>query len=347
MKSTPSLEVSILPEEQYEAWDNFVAGQQRTGSVYSTAQYLDILCRTAGGSFSVAVIRDGDSFVAGLGIYRQRAYGHEVISDRRLLYYNGLVLRDDLLSLGGSHSKSLAALDALCSFLSRQQVSGITLHCRDGYQDFRPFLDRGWQVAPSYTIVVPTADSSQLWDRFDRNARRLARRAEDAGCTVEPDNDFDFFYRAHEEIHRRKGAPLYLPRASFQRYVDELVAARLGVIFTARLAGGSPAAAQLVLLGKHPCSHTVCAGSHEAHLSTGATYFLRWRAFVELEARGYAMNDLTDASLGPVTKFKEQLGGTLKMNVVLRSRHRASYRVIRRSLAWYKSIRARGANIHP
>ena len=285
------LDAEILGEEHYDAWDNFAAAQEHTGSIYSTAQYLDILCRTAGGSFSIAAIRDGDSFAGGIGLYHKRAYGHDVIGYRFLLSYNGVVLRDDLLALEGTSSKRLAVLDALCGLLHRQPAAAFTLHCVNGYQDFRPFLEHGWEMTPSYTVVVPTVDSAQLWRRFARNARRLARRAEDAGCTVEPDNDFEAFYRAHEEIHRRKGGPLYLPEAAFRRYVDELTAAGLGVIFTARVADGAPAASQLVLLGKHHCSHTVCAGSHAAHLPTGVTYFLRWRAFVELGARGYAWND--------------------------------------------------------
>ena len=340
MKFSHALEAEVLAEEHYGAWDHFVAGQERTGSIFSTVQYMDILCRAAGGSFSVAAIRDGDSFIAGLGVYRRRILGHEVISHRMLLSYNGPVLRDDLFAATGSRSKGFEALNALCRFLSRQNVSGVTLHCRDGHQDFRPFLNRGWGASPFYTIVVPTADSGQLWNRFDRNARRLVRRAEESGCTVEPDGDFDFFYHAHQEIHRRKGAPLYLPEAAFRRFVDDLAAAGLGVIFTARLASGVPAAAQLQLLGRHRCSHTVCAGSDGAHLWTGAGYLLRWRAFVELGARGYASNDLTNASYGDVTRFKEQLGGTLTITMSLRSRQRLSYRLARRGRAWYRTARS-------
>jgi hypothetical protein len=325
MTSPRSFEISLLGEEDYDAWDDFVSGQERTGSIYSTARYLDILCRAAGGSFSVVAVRNGELFLGGIGLYRRHVDGRDVISTRMLLTFNGMVLRDDLLAFEGDGSTRTKCLDALHDFLSRQPGKAITLHCRDGCQDFRPFLERGWQATPTYTIVIPTSDSSKLWSRFDKNARRLVRRAENAGCTVEPDNDFNSFYHAHEEVHRRKGSPLYLPKESFRRYFDDLVAAHLGVIFTARTSGRAPAAAQLVLLGKHSCSHTVCAGSYEAHLSTGASYLLRWRAFVELGDRGYAMNDLTNASLGPVTKFKEQLGGNLKMDMRLGLRRRRRF----------------------
>jgi hypothetical protein len=62
------LELEILDEARYDAWDAFAAGQQHTGSIYSTARYLDILCRAAGGSFSIAAVRDGDTWAGGIGL---------------------------------------------------------------------------------------------------------------------------------------------------------------------------------------------------------------------------------------------------------------------------------------
>ncbi len=336
-----SIEATILAEQEYDAWDAFVAEQERTGSIYSTAKYLDILCHAAGGAFSIAAIRDGDSFLAGIGVYRSRVHGHDVITNRLLLYYNGVVMRDDLLPLEGSSSRRVSVIDSLCDLLSKQGVAQITLHCRDGNQDFRPFLNRGWSATPLYTAVVPTFNTTQLWTNFDHNARRLVRRAEDAGCTVDGDNDFDTLFRAHEEIHLRKRAPLYLSRGAFQRYADAIIAAGLGVIFSARLADGTPAAAQLVLLGDHSSSHTVCAGSFEDTLSSGAAYFLRWRTFVNVGERGYTSNDLTDASIGGVTRFKEQLGGRLTMNMLLKSPQPLRYRMIDRGSSIVRRVRDR------
>ena len=50
------------------------------------------------------------------------------------------------------------------------------------------------------------------------------------------------------------------------------------------------------------------------------------------------MNDLTNASLGPVTTFKEQFGGTLRMNMVLKMRPRRRTRLVRLGEAWHRSI---------
>ena len=74
-------------------------------------------------------------------------------------------------------------------------------------------------------------------------------------------------------------------------------------------------AAQLVLTGQQPVSHTVCAGSDAEYLATGANPFLRWKSFEALAALGYTSNDLTGAPFGSeVTRFKSQLGGELVAN---------------------------------
>lgn len=64
-------------------------------------------------------------------------------------------------------------------------------------------------------------------------------------------------------------------------------------------------------------SHTVAAAFDAEYMQLGATAFLRWNAFEHLSRLGYEANDLTDATLNPVTHFKSQLGGDLKTNLVL------------------------------
>jgi hypothetical protein len=150
----------------------------------------------------------------------------------------------------------------------------------------------------------------EQWERIDQNLKRLIRRCERDGVTYREDADFDALFRLHWQTHQRKGAPLYLPEAAFRRFFERVHGcglARLGhAVFQ-----GKVVASQLMLVGPHPVSHTVCAGADEDHLRLGASAFLRWHAFLSLHRDGYAANDLTDASLNPVTRFKSQLGGDL------------------------------------
>jgi lipid II:glycine glycyltransferase (peptidoglycan interpeptide bridge formation enzyme) len=152
---------------------------------------------------------------------------------------------------------------------------------------------------------------------MEQNLRRLVRRAETASVTFSEDDDFESFYRLHEQTHLRKKVSLYLPQAPFEHYFRKLHSQGLCWLFHARLPDGRAVSSELVLGGPHPVSHTVAAAFDAEYMQLGATAFLRWKAFERLSRLGYEANDLTDASLNPVTHFKSQLGGDLKTNLVL------------------------------
>jgi hypothetical protein len=90
-------------------------------------------------------------------------------------------------------------------------------------------------------------------------------------------------------------------------------------LFHARLPNGQPIATQLVLLGPNPVTHTVTAAADPEFMRTGVTAFLRWKVFESVSAMGFSGNDLTGAGLNPVTHFKSQLGGDLRLFLALDS----------------------------
>jgi lipid II:glycine glycyltransferase (peptidoglycan interpeptide bridge formation enzyme) len=154
---------------------------------------------------------------------------------------------------------------------------------------------------------------SSAWQRLDKNTRRLIRRSQDTGMVFSAEGDFEAFYGLHLATVERKGAPLYLAEDAYRRFVADLCRRGLARLYDARLPDGKVIASQLVLTGPHPVTHTVCAGSSKEALSLGVASFLRWKAFEDLAAAGYLGNDLTDAELNPVTRFKAQFGGDLKL----------------------------------
>ncbi len=339
--ASKQLELISLPKEQHPEWDAFVAEQEATGSIYSSAAYLTALCKSAGGTYSIAAVRRAGDLLGGIGLYNTEKHHHSIVSNRLLLYYNGVVLKDELVHSANAQSQLLCVLDGLINCIQAADFGSIVLHCRSSEIDYRPFLEADWTAEPSYTFVVDLKDTEKLWKDLDKNARRLIRRAEDAGVEVHEDNDFESLYAMHFETHQRKGAPLYLPKERFKAYSEMIFKEKLGSIFTARLSDGTPAASQLVLHGPHPGSHTVCAGAAQEHLSTGTSYLLRWKAFETLAAAGYAYNDLTDAARGSVSRFKSQLGAELRMNMVLRSPESATYNFAKSLDQGYRGLRSR------
>ena len=82
-----------LSETEYDRWNKFIS-KSPDGSIYSTPEYLDILCEAGGGNFKILAAMKGDEILGGVGIYERDSTFGTYVSTRLLLYYNGLVLQD-------------------------------------------------------------------------------------------------------------------------------------------------------------------------------------------------------------------------------------------------------------
>lgn len=311
------IQVEVLDAEDYAEWNRLVATAP-AGSIYSTPEYLDALCTAVGGSYRIVAARRGGRLAGGVGLYiRDAPYGASV-TPRLLLYYNGIVLA----AYEGTYPSRQASLEthvleALGAYLDGAGFGSVNLRCRQPLRDVRALQARGWSVAPSYSYVVGLVDMQVAWSKVDQNLRRLVDRCAEAGMEATTDDDFDGFFRLHLDTLVRKRAGRYLPLDAFRRYFEILRRQELCELVHVRFSDGRLAASQLVLLGDHPVTHTVAAATAPEQMKTGVSAFLRWKAFERLAERGYAGNDLTDAELNPVTRFKCQLGGHLDLNLVL------------------------------
>ncbi|MGE5691945.1 MAG: GNAT family N-acetyltransferase, partial [Pseudomonadota bacterium] len=311
------LSASWLADDELDEWAAFVAASP-TGGAYALPAYLRALCRATGARFRVLAARLGDDLVGGVAVYERPTRLGVVVAPRLLLYYNGLVLRGESTRYPSERtSRELKTVEALAERLEAEGYRRLELRSRPPLRDARILSARGWSLEPSYTYVVPLDDLDAQWDRMEGNLRRLVRRGERDGFTLSVDGDFDAFFDLHADTHDRKGAPIYLQRAAFRAFYEELREAGLCVLYHAHAPGGEVAASQFVLLG-HPVTHTVAAGTDPRFAKAGATPFLRWNAFGDLAARGHVANDLTDAALASVARFKAALGADLELALVAR-----------------------------
>jgi len=322
-----SVEVRTLESSEYDAWRSLVAGSP-DGSIYATAEYLDVLCRAAGGRFRVVAAFRGAEMVGGLPLYGRPERGGLLAGPRLLLYYHGPVLRRFPSKYPSIQtSRDVETLGALADHVATLGFAKVILKGRHSIADARPFMTRGWRAWPSYSYVVSLTDLTAAWSRVEQNLRRLVERCQGQGVVVTDDDDLDSFLRLHAMTMDRHGAETYLPPAAFRQWFTALKASNLVRLFQARLPEGEAIASQVVLLGPHPVCHTVSAGADPARRQLGASAFLRWRGFERLAALGYHGTDLTDAALNPVTHFKSQLGGDLVVNLVVETRGTFQWRM--------------------
>jgi Acetyltransferase (GNAT) domain len=329
------ISVHELPETKYDEWTNLVSGSP-DGSIFSLPQYLEVLCRAAGGRFAILGVRHGDALAGGVALYERDSRWGAHVSPRLLLSYNGVVLRRHETRYPSQQTaRHIRIMDGLADALSHRGYARITLNCRSSITDVRPFLAAGWSAAPYYTYIVPIADLGLLWSRIEQNLRRLIKRCEKDGMTVTDDDDFEAFFRMHLNTMERKNLGPYLPEPAFRRYFDTLRSANLCRLYYGRLPDGRSIAAQLVLLGPSPVTHTVTTAVDPEFLRTGVAAFLRWKVFEAVSKLGFSGNDLTGAGLNPVTHFKSQLGGDLTLFLVLDSPRSLRCRLGDRAEAFY------------
>jgi hypothetical protein len=312
-----------LAESEYGAWNALVTASPG-GSVYSVPAYLQALCTAAGGRFRIVAVKRGAELVGGVALYERDSRAGTFVSPRLLLYYNGIVVRRYETQYPSENtSRHVKILTALEATIGEAGYGSVNLRSR-AVHDVRPFLARGWTAQPSYSYVVDL-DIDSAWGRIEQNLRRLIDRSGTEGLSFTDDDDFEAFFHLHATTLERHGAPVYLPHDAFRGFVATLQKQSLARLYHARTADGRSVAAQLVLLGPHAVSHTVSAGADPEFNRMGASAFLRWRSLQALAALGYKANDLTDATLNPVTHFKSQFGGTLELSLVLQSPQSTRY----------------------
>jgi len=320
-------EVRLLKAAEHEAWDSFVYTTSN-GSICSTSAYLDALCTATGDSYRIAAIERDGSLLAGVALFDHHTRWGRASGPRLLLPYNGLVYSTgDSTYPSKNESLEIKLQSALAEFLEEEKYARLLVKCRSPITDVRVFMDRGWQITPTFTYIAEIEDLEQLWSRVDRNLKRLIKRCRGEQFSFTDDDDFDSFYALHSQVHQQKGAPLYLEPEPFREFFSTLHSKGLARLFHARNGAGKAVASQIVLTGHHSLSHTVAAGSDSEYAASGVNAYLRWSALEQLSKEGFKENDLTDASLNSVSRFKSQLGGSLTMSFALGRPPSSAYRI--------------------
>jgi len=322
----PEIRAELLVETEFPEWNRLVTDSPN-GSVYARPEYLDALCTAGGGQYRILAVRQGDTMLGGIGLYERDTRMGRLISPRLLLYYNGPVVgQHDGKYPSEQTARTIKILATLEAALRGRSYGSMVLKPRPGLLDLRAFIAAGWQAHPGFTYVVGISDLTKTRSLIEQNLRRLIDRCGHEGFTVTADDDFGGFFQLHSGTMQRVGSQVYLPESAFRSYYEALAHQGLIQLFHARRPSGEVIASQLVLLG-HSVTHTVVAGADPEYLKSGVTAFLRWNVFARLAALGHTANDLTDASLNPVTHFKSQLGGALEPWLEVHSPQSARFRL--------------------
>jgi len=332
--------VRQLEEKDYDGWTRFVA-ESTSGSPYALPSYLETLCSVTSRQFSIFGVYRGSELVGGVPLYMGRTKAGLVAWDHKLLFYHSPVVRDYVTKYPFERtSRHFSILAAIENHLRCHECDHLALYIRHTITDVRPFLVKGWNVFPNYSYVVNLNDLDHTWSCVGQNLRRLVERAESRGLVHTDDDDFNSFFRLHQETCHRKGRRVYLPEPAFKAFFEKLKMAGLCRLYQVRLPDGRAIASHLVVTGPHPVCHNLCAASDDEYLHMGSSPFLYWTSFKALSKQGYTAIDLSGAPINGVTRFKKQLGGDLVINWWVIRPVTIRFRIRRKALgvvAWTKS----------
>jgi hypothetical protein len=306
----------ILDREEYPTWDSCVL-ELSTASPYHNSRYLECLAAATDAEFRLLGCFLDGQLVGGIPLYKTNSRFGTIVTPRSFLYYNGPWTADFAnMGIAKADRRKNDTLHALSKWFESANLSRVRLKLSPSLTDTRSLLADGWRIRPTYTYVVALADLDALWDRMDRHARRMVARAKENGLFISRNSHPDKLFEFHEDVHKRKGAPLYLPREKFTSFVQRLISEDIASVHHAHLESGEIVASQLVLGAGYSVAHTICAGSAPQHDNSGSNAFLRWEAFRYLAEKGTNFNDLTDAALNTVSRFKASLGADVTLTMV-------------------------------
>ena len=163
-----------LSQEEYPSWNDLVADSP-DGSIYSTPEYLDVLCSQTGGQFKILAAERAGELVGGIAIFERKNTWGSYVTGRLLLYYNGFVLKTHPSKYPSERTaKRLETLSALEKHVTANGYGRVQIKSRSTLQDVRVFAEQGWNIRLSYSYVVPLNDLATHWSsRMEQNLCRL------------------------------------------------------------------------------------------------------------------------------------------------------------------------------
>jgi len=184
--------------------------------------------------------------------------------------------------------------------------------------DVRAVLESGWSARPTFTYEMDIACLDEAWNAMDRNRRRLIRRAEQHGYSVEtitepsycPDSLVQQLVRLQMLQLATYGPPVEPDSATWRQLIGSLLAGGNGRLFVAYSPHGTPVAFQLTVVWGDRAGN-MFTGSDPSHADLGANSLLRWRAAQDLHVLGVRRVDLNGARPGPAGRFKASLGAVV------------------------------------
>src|SRR5215467_12557407 len=129
-----------LTDKDFASWNALVNASSH-GSIYSTPEYLDVLCSESNATFRILVAERADEMVGGIALFERASRWGQFVSGRLLLYYNGFGLKPHPSKYPSEQTaRDIETISALAEELSQQKYGRFEIKNRGALTDVRAVL---------------------------------------------------------------------------------------------------------------------------------------------------------------------------------------------------------------
>ncbi len=179
----------LLPEDDYESWDDFVETSER-GTLFHQTRWLKSFGRPIA---VVGCYNEAGVLTGGMPLSYQQIAGLTVARPPYLTPYLGPVI----CKTDGKYHRALTLEKEIALSL----INYVTTFCdfiriplSPNQMDIQPFKQNGFNVDIEHTYVIELDDMDRVWKELNQDRRRKIRKGYEEGLSCELSDNLDEFF---------------------------------------------------------------------------------------------------------------------------------------------------------
>ncbi len=300
-----SLTVSVLPEQDYAHWDEFVA-QSPQGTFFHTTRWADILSRHFQRPYRILLIYWHNQAAAGCLVFEHNRFGKSLITPLALYPYSGPIFYNPQNEKPQKTIADYAKLNStLITYLNRVYPLWI-LESSYLLTDLRAFQWANCTIEPAYTYLLDLDDRDKMAERFSSSLRKKIRQAREMPFQVMAATDPAEFIKLYLASYQRHGLTTLIPAGTLHNLLPDLLALPQVKMYYLQLQNQT-VNGRIIVVDRNMIYDLLTGGTDESGL---ASAYLLAHIFESYCAQDFKVNFL-GADHPQIEQFKRSFGGQL------------------------------------
>ena len=201
-EKTDSLKISILNENEYPLWDEFVKDSPQ-GNFFNTIKWAEIISSVFNRLFKIIVIKKYEKHIAGIIVFENNKYGYKFITPVFLFPYSAPIF---YRPIDEKYQKTVAyQLEISSRFIEylRMNYKYWILDTHSTFQDLRAFQWAGCETEPIYDYSIELMKPNHSSEDFSQTTRKKIKQARDLDPEIFEQSDITDFIRMYIASYSR------------------------------------------------------------------------------------------------------------------------------------------------